>query len=425
MMTMHSILRKILIAIFALFITVPVMAGPDADADEFGFATEHNQELVNDHLSHDLSNFGPVTMPDEHVPLEAKIGLAFVGGLSKVALALDDSLTNFVIIFILLAYAFWLSFEAYNLIGGGAKDAKETVKDILMKGIIISIWLMVLGMGLAKYFAMIMVPIVSIGGVISKVILDAAMSASGMELANTCDAIKNYAVASASPDLQTTAESVAGLLCIPSQMSAFFKTTMKLGWSWVIGGVGVSLFGALIGLYITWLSLKCIWRFLFISLSVVADLFLALMLLPFTAIAETTAKTNYKGVAGDIFNSFLGIFKAESLETQINRMIKAALYFVCLAVAVGVSLSLLSYVINPTNGQISTAMRIDGIGGVLILILALLLVNYMAEKSQSLAESWGGKIDEGIGKEVQKDVKDLWESSKKAFTKLRTAIKKQ
>ena len=112
-----------------------------------------------------------------------------------------------------------------------------------------------------------------------------------------------------------------------------------------------------------------------------------LLLLPFTAIAETTAKTQYKGVAGDIFNTFLDIFKAEKLETQITRIVKAALYFVCLAVATGVAVSLLTFVVNPASGEILTS---GGLDGAILLILSLMLVCYMAEKSQKLATDWGG-----------------------------------
>ena len=160
---------------------------------------------------------------------------------------------------------------------------------------------------------------------------------------------------------------------------------------------------------------------MFIALGVIADIFLSLLLLPFTAIVETTAKTQYKGVAGDIFNTFLDIFKAEKLETQITRIVKAALYFVCLAVATGVAVSLLTFVVNPASGEILTS---GGLDGAILLILSLMLVCYMAEKSQKLASDWGGKIETGFGDQVKKDTEKLWELTKKRWKQTRDLFKK-
>lgn len=441
MIKKYSFLRKILIAVFALFIALPGFA-QSGDIGDYGmWATEYNQKLVNSTISQDLRNFSPEVI-DASVPIEAKLGLAFMGGLSKVGMSLDYSFRNFVIIFMLLAYAFWVAFEAYNLIES-VGDAKETVKNVVMKGLIISAWIIILNFGIVRAFTIIMIPIISAGSFISNMIWQSVTGAAGYSLDDfqtTCDAIKLYAATNISSTLMTIPDSgvtqstldslklstasAAGLLCIPAQMSTFFWSIIKIGWGWVVSNVGASLFGAVIGLYITYLGLKNIWKFLFVSLSVIADLFMGLLLLPFTAIAETTAKTNYKGVAGDLFNTFLEIFKAEKLEVQINRIIKAALYFMCLAVAIGVSISLLTFIIDPVTGQISPDMNIDGLGGSIILILALLLVSYMAEKSQKLAEDWGGKIDAGLGDKLQKGVSTLWDGTKKRYKTLRDMGKK-
>ena len=442
MIKKYAFLKKILIAVFALFIALPCFAQSDDIGDYGSWATEHNQQLVNGAISQDLRNFSPPTT-DISVPIEAQLGLSFMGGLSKVGMSLDYSLSNFVIIFMLIAYAFWVAMEAYNLIESGG-DAKETVKKVLMKGLLISGWIIILDFGIIQAFTMIMIPIVSVGSFITNTIWQGVTSAAGYSTADfetTCNAITQYASSNISATLATvpdsgvtpstldslklSTESAAGLLCIPTQMSSFFWSIIRIGWGWVISNIGVSLFGAVIGLYITYLGLKNIWKFLFISLSIIADLFMGLLLLPFTAIAETIAKTNYKGVAGDLFNSFLDIFKeTEKLEKQINRIIKAVLYFMCLAVAIGVSISLLTFIIDPVTGQISPDMNVDGMGGAIILILALLLVCYMAEKSQKLAEDWGGKIDAGLGEQVQKGVSTLWDGSKKRWKQLRDLGKK-
>ena len=442
MIKLHNFFKKILIAIFAISLATPCFAemGDMGDIGDYGmWATEQNKSMVNERITDEVKNFAPsdILTAQSDIPLEAKIGLAFMGGMSKIGTILDNSLLPFAIAFILLAYAFWVAFEAYNLIGSGA-DAKQVVHDILIKGIWIAVWLIVLKFGIAKTFAAIMMPIVGIGGTLANFIFDSVTSVAGVHVTDYCQSIKDYAVANiniapggntvsgdAINGLKITSESAAQLICIPTQMSSFFMTTMNIGWKWIIGGIGFSLFSILLGIYVIYLSLKCIWKYLFISLGVIADVFLSLLMMPFTAIAETTAKTKYKGVAGDIFNSFLDIFKAESLEKQITRIVTAAVYFVCLAISIGVSLALLEFVINPGTGQISMPTDInDGLGGMMILVLCLLLVCYMADKTKSLADSWAGKIDTELGDRVKKDATKLWDITKKRYKQLRDLKKK-
>ena len=427
MIKMHAILRKILIAILAIFIAMPGFAddfmGGSGDIGDFGrWATDENRGAVTSRIVDELQHFGPTATDVTHgyVPIEAKLGLAFMGGMTRIGVALDNSFGTFAIMFMLIAYAFWVAFEAYNLIGTGA-DAKKTFETVLKKGLIISAWLIVLKFGIARAFTMIMVPIISVGTYIATTIWESITSVAGYTLPNTCDAIKQYATIAMPADTQITADAAAGLLCIPTQMSAFFMTIVEIGWRWVVAGVGASLFTSAIGIYVTYLALKSIWKYLFVALGVIADIFLALLMLPFTAIAETTAKTQYKGVAGDIFNTFLDIFKAEKLETQITRIVKAALYFVCLAVATGVAVSLLTFVVNPATGEILTS---GGLDGAILLILSLMLVCYMADKSQKLATDWGGKIETGFGDQVKKDTEKLWELTKKRWKQGRDLFKK-
>ena len=458
MTTMRCLLKKILIAVFALFIAMPAFApdntvnvsaselvdmGRSGDIGEFGrWATDHNRELVISNMAEELRDFGPAPGETQgnYVPLDAKLGLAFIGGLTHIGVPLDRALSRFAIIFILIAYAFWVSFEAYNLIDSGT-DAKDTLREIIIKGLIIAAWLVALDFGIVKIFAMIMIPLIQIGTYISHTIWQGITSTLGQSVQNTCDAIKIYAATNISDtlpnvqneaissglveSLKSTSNSVAGLLCIPSQMSDFFMKIITIGWSTLVSGIGVSLLTFVLGGYITYLGLACIWKFLFITLGVVADLFFGLLLLPFTAVAETTAKTKYKGVAGDIFNSFLDIFHGEKISTQINRVITAALYFICLGIAIGVSMALLTFVINPTTGAISSSMQIDGLNGTIILILSLLLVCYMADKAEALAKAWAGKIDTSFGDQVKKDVSKFWTISKNNWKKIRELGKKK
>ena len=424
MMWLRNFLGKIMIALVAIFIALPCFAVGDV-GDYGSWATKPNRELVTASIVQDLNKFGPTatTVSDSYVPLDAKLGLAFMGGMTTIINAVGTPLVHFAILFMLIAYAFWVAFEAYNLIGSGG-DAKKAVRDILIKGIWISVWLVALQFGLDKAFAMIMMPVVYIGNVIANIILTAVTSVAGFSVPDTCEAIRQYAATNAPSNMTITADSAASLLCIPSQMSSFFVTTMEIGWKWVVSAVGHSLFSAAVGVYITYLSIVCIWKFLVISLGVIADLFLGVMLLPFTAIAETTAKTKYKGVAGDLFNSFLNIFKAEDLKTQINRVVTAALYFVCLAVALSVSTALLAFIIDPATGKILSTAELTGFAGAMVLILTLLLICYLADKTKKLAEQWGGKIDDSWAQGVVKDVKHLFSLAQGGIKKLRGLGKK-
>jgi GTP-binding protein EngB required for normal cell division len=431
MIKIRELFRKICIIIIALFIATPGFAESDDIGDYGTWATEKNITMVKDNMKNELNNFGPkdTVINDNFVPLDAKIGLAFIGGMSKVGKALDMSLVRFAILFMLIAYAFWVSFEAYNLILA-KENVSKSIKNIAIKGMWIAIWIAILNAGIAEIFMTIMGPVISLGTFISQTILDSVTSLTGQHLINNCAAIKQYAAntlahtngAGFAPgtldSVKISSESAAELLCLPAQMSAFFMTIMKIGWQWIVSGVGFSLLSAVFGIYIIYLALKNLWKFLFISLDVIAELFLGVLLLPFTAIAETTAKTNYKGVAGDIFNSFLTIFTTEDLKKQINRVIKACIYFICLAITISVSLSLLTIVINPTTGQLLDYTYHD-LQDVIILILILLLIFHLASKSQSLAEEWCGKLDAGFGTQLKSDVTRLWTISKEYWKKIR------
>ena len=110
MTKMHAILRKFLIAIFAIFIATPGFAenfmGGSGDIGDFGsWATEENRNVVTSHIVDELQNFGPTATNVSHgyVPIEAKLGLAFMGGMTRIGVALDNSLGTFAIMFMLIA----------------------------------------------------------------------------------------------------------------------------------------------------------------------------------------------------------------------------------------------------------------------------------------------------------------------------------
>ena len=139
-------------------------------------------------------------------------------------------------------------------------------------------------------------------------------------------------------------------------------------------------------------------------MGVIADLFLAIFMLPFTAIAETVGKTKYDGIAGNIFNEFLTIFNTQSLSKQIERFINAAVFFVSISIVISVCAALLSGVmdINVASGTVTISND-----GMMVTLLVLALVWYLADKTKSIAGDLGGSVDDSLGQQFGKDVVNL------------------
>ena len=128
------------------------------------WSTTENRELVVNQISTDFEKFHGSVTPDHatgFVPIEAKIGLAFMNAFSHIGHILDSSLVRFTIIFIILMYALWMGLEAYNIITAKA-DTKSTVQSMLKKSAITAIWIAVLNVGPAETFMMVMSPILSV-----------------------------------------------------------------------------------------------------------------------------------------------------------------------------------------------------------------------------------------------------------------------
>ncbi|MBO7560125.1 MAG: hypothetical protein J6T27_03130, partial [Alphaproteobacteria bacterium] len=135
------------------------------DIGDFGaWTTDHNREELVQTVQNDLNVFGSGferEYVETGVPVEAKLGIAFMSALTHTAHILDDSLVRFINIFLIVAFVFWVMFEAYRIIKDSKVKAMPTIEDIIKKGIILAIWLIVLGMGLPRLFGMIMGPIVA------------------------------------------------------------------------------------------------------------------------------------------------------------------------------------------------------------------------------------------------------------------------
>jgi hypothetical protein len=154
---------------------------------------------------------------------------------------------------------------------------------------------------------------------------------------------------------------------------------------------------------------------------VVADLFLVIIMLPFTAIAENVNKTSYDGIAGNIYNGFLGLFKSSDLSSQIKKFVDATIYFISFSIMIAIGGALLASAISLNNsGHTITIIN----GDVMTLLLTGALVAYIASHAEEFAKSIGGGIEYAMGTDLQKDLKTLYNDTKKRATEFIKALKK-
>lgn len=385
---------------------------PNANIGDYGaWTTKENHQMLMNSMKSDFNNFEPEIaknqIMDDYVPIEAKLGMAFMNAMTHVGAVLDSALVRFAIIFILVMYAFWIMFEAYHAMKQGG-DIQKLGKDILIKSIKIVFWIVLIRLGPAKLFMTIMTPLLWIGTYSGDLILNAVASVTGAQLPDTCGAIHNYVAASADPGMLLEPQAAANIMCLPTRLSGFFTAGIVAGWKWMIAGLGISAFSFLLGLGMIVLFLINAWKFTLMSLGVIADLFIGVFMLPFTAISETVSKTAYKGIPGDIYNSLTGIFKTESLKAQFDRFISATIYFIVLSVVIAVCVALLSGVVTvDINSQIPTLENT----GFMPVLLTALLIGYLASRADQIAKDWGGSISGTYGQKLAQrftdDVKGL------------------
>lgn len=417
--------KIIVIAIACVFIMPAIGAESNLPLTEIGdygnWMTQSNMDEFNTAISDDLkeiqSEFQNTQLAPDYVPIEAKIGLALINGISMIADLLDSSLVRFAIIFMIIAYVFWLIFETYNMMTKGT-SAMDLGYNLVKKAAVIAIWSIILMFGPAQLFMWIMGPIVSIGSYLSDLILNAISNTIGLQIPDTCSAIHAYTAEHVSGNMIIDANTAADILCVPTRLSGFFTTGISIGLKWLIYGIGFNAFTMLIGLIFIVLFTYNAFRFALIGLSVIVDLFLGIAMLPFTAIAETLKdKTSYKGIAGDIFNGFLELFKPESLSHQITRFVNAAIYFVSLSIIIAICAALLSGVVTANLAESVPTLENSGF---MMALLAGTLIAYLIKHAEETAESLGGKIDTTFGKQLGTDIKK-W--SKTAYNKSSNFIK--
>ncbi len=407
-------LSKIFIAIVCVTLSFSAIGEtnmPGSIGDYGSWATAENMDAFTKSTKTDLTQFQDgfeKQLVRDYVPIEARVGIAMMNGLMHVAKILDTSLVSFMVIFIIVMYLFWIMFESYNFMQKGGGNIQKFIMDLGKKAIWIIIWIAVLELGPARLFMWAMGPIVSIGTYLSDLILNAVAYISGANLPDTCNAIHEYIIATTSKDMLIDANAAADLMCVPTRLSGFFTTGIAVGWKWMIAGIGHSAFSFIIGAVFIVVFAWNAWKFALMALGVIMDLFLGILLLPFTALAETITPTSYKGLAGNIFNGFLKLFNVDSvkLDAQINRFINAAIYFVSLSIVIAICAALLYGVIGTNLASEIPTLENDGF---IPALLTGLLVWYLANRADEFAKKVGGgaSVDDSFGKDFGESIKTL------------------
>lgn len=389
---------------------------PLGEIGEFGaWITKDNMESVNTSMTEDMTSFQHKfetnLTSSNFVPLEVKIGLAFMKALSSIDYVLKISLVRFTIIFLFIMYAFWVGLEAYKMIREST-DYKTVIYDIFKRGAIIAAWVLVLDLGVAKTFSMIITPIISLGTYLSNFILSSVAETYKVDIPDTCSTIQKYVAANASDKLLIEPETAANIMCLPARLSVYFYNAISLSFRWIINGFGHSATAVVMGIVSLYIFAKCILKYAFMTLGIVADLFLTLLMLPFTALAESMPTTKENNYAGQIFSGLLKVFNTKKLSEVISTFVNTAIYFVSLSIIVAVAAALLSYIVR--TGTNTTYV----VGSAMTTILCGYLVLHILGEADKLTKEIGGNIDNSFGEKLKNDTKTVWNNTKKFAGKL-------
>lgn len=363
-------------------------------------------------LANNLNDYTTNLETTTFVPIEAKVSLVLMEALSSLDKVLQISLVKFIIIFLFVMYALWIAVEGYRLIKATG-DSVTVLQDIAKKGIIVSIWIAVLYFGkTSELFNLLVTPIINLGTYFSDLILNAVAEIADAHIPDTCTAIKTYISNNASDALLIDQNTAANIICLPGRLSTFFAKGILTAFGWIGDGfVNRSFVEICVGVYCVYMFIKCVIKFAFMTLGVVTDLFLTLLLLPFTALAEGLPQTSEKGYIGQIFNGLLKVFNTKKLSDQILVFINAAIYFVSLSIIVAICAIILSGIVNMPNGM-SNEIRYTS------MLLGLFVVKEIIYKAETLQQTIGGSVDNSFGEKLFGDAKTMVKDAKALSQKL-------
>lgn len=430
-MRMLKILSKIFVCIIcACVLCIPSFAATNVPLGEIGeygnWLTEDNIQTINTNMQAEATafeeQFTTQINSSNFVPIEVRIGLMFMKALSSIDYVLQISLVRFTIIFLFLMYALWIAVEAYKMMRESS-DYKKVLYDVFKKGIIIAVWVLILDYGPAKIFMDLMSPILAFSTYVSNFILDTVANDYGVNIPDTCTEIHRFVNQNAlthvanneTAKLMVDPDVAANIMCLPGRLSVYFYNATKTAFKWFTWGFGIGhpTTAIVMGAICVVIFVKCIFKYAFMTLGVVASLFLTLLMLPFTALAEALPSSSEKSYVGQILNGFLSIFSAKKLSSVISVFVDAAIYFVSLAIIISICAALLDYILPVKN-----ATPIYGLGPAMTMILCGCLILYLANKADELAKKIGGSIDNSFGEKLKNDVKTLWKDTKDVTGKI-------
>lgn len=394
------------------------------EVGDFGnWMIEENMTQYNDSIRNDVDNFqqrfNQNIKQSTFVPIEIRLGLMFMKALDPISQAIRSNLVSFTTVFLFIMYAFWIGLNAYKTIREST-DYKQVFYEIFTKGFVIVIWVIILNYPTDELFAKIFGPILSIGTSISNFILDSVVgniiqNQESNNLSNTCIAIHNYVNANmmptGSPDEVKpilSPDMMANIMCLPGRLSTFFYHAMGEAFVWITNGlkIGTPITSTIVGIVALVIFIKCIFKYAFMTLGIIVDLFFTIMMLPFTALAESMPSINEKNYAGQIFSGLLKVFNTKKLSDVLATFINTAIYFVSLSIVIAICAILLKLL---TNFGGSDGFSLDSSLAVLV---TGCLVLHIADKAEDLATQLGGKIDNAFGKQLESDTKNMWSGLK-------------
>lgn len=271
-----------------------------------------------------------------------------------------------------------------------------------------------------------MSPILAMGTYLSDVILNAVAAAAGTSLPDTCNAIHGYMAQNPIGENVISSAAAADMLCVPTRLSGFFYTAVAAGFKWVWAGIGHSMMTFIAGIVFVVIFVYNIWNFALQALGVIASMFIAVLLLPFTAIAETFVKwkpSDNKSQLSKIFESFVKLFAGpQSLQDVIRVFVKALFYFIVLSVIAAIGMAILGEV--ATTDLASDVPTIESDSFMVVLICGA-LVAYLADQAEKIAKDFDATIDGDFGKKVGNDVKTVWKNTVKQVKEWRKVLKKK
>lgn len=435
-------IKKIILLIVLIFSSN--CFGDSGDIGNFGsWTTENNKESINSTIKTDLENFQGTFQTNfsdkTFVPIEAKLGFALIKAMSNISYILKNSFVDFVSIFMTIALIFWLVLEIYQMI---KKSSKPSIlfESAVKKAILIFIWIFIIQQSPEQLFMWIIKPLLMLGTLISDTILGSVASSIGTNLPDTCMAVQNFVGNSTTSILQS--EDISSLLCLSTRFSGFFYSAIVSGFKLMFLGIGTSAFTFVLGVSLVFIFLINIWKFALMSFSVIVDLFLVILMLPFTAISHCfsgkedsnsniftsvtstivsggSMRTSYDGYAGVVFNKFMGIFNGNSLDSSIQRFVNAIIYFISLSIIISLCFAIFAGV-GIDFKSVSNAENYDSI----TLLISGLLIGYLLTKTEFFAKSIGGSVDTSTGNKIVVDVKKLISDIQKIYKSTKDALKK-